>query len=68
LPATIAVGSIAVTLGDGSQLGRKVTALATLLTQADLTGIGSIDLSVPDRPAALTARQTPGTVSTHAGG
>jgi cell division protein FtsQ len=68
LPATIAVGSISVSLGDGSQLAPKVTALATLLSEANLTGVGSIDLSVPGRPAALTARQTPGTVSTHAGG
>ncbi len=68
LPATIAAGSIPVILGDGSQLARKLTALATLLTQANLSGVASVDLTVPDRPAALTARQTPGTVSTHAGG
>jgi hypothetical protein len=68
LPATIAAGSIAVDLGDGSQLAQKLTALSTLLTQANLAGMAGINLTVPDRPAALTARQTAGTVSTHAGG
>lgn len=56
LPATIASGSIKVELGDGSQLAAKLTALDTLLTHADLSGVSTIDLSVPDRPAALTAR------------
>jgi hypothetical protein len=68
LPATIAAGSIPIYLGDGSQLAAKLTALATLLSQANLSGVTSVDLTVPDRPAALTARQTAGTVSTHAGG
>jgi hypothetical protein len=72
LPATAASTAvstaIAVNLGDGSQLGPKLTALATLLAQANLAGVAQIDLSVPDRPATLTARQTAGTVSTHAGG
>jgi hypothetical protein len=56
LPATIASGSIPVHLGDGSQLAAKLTALTTLLAQADLSGVQSIDLTVPNRPAALTAR------------
>jgi hypothetical protein len=68
LPATMAAGSIPIILGDGSDLARKLTALTTLLTQANLSGVASVDLTVPDRPAALTARQTAGTVSTHAGG
>jgi hypothetical protein len=68
LPAIMAAGSIPVYLGDGSQLAAKLTALVTLLTQANLSGVTGLDLTVPDRPAALTARQTPGTVSTHAGG
>jgi hypothetical protein len=68
LPVTMAAGSIPVYLGDGSQLAAKLTALTTLLTQANLSGTTGLDLTVPDRPAALTARQTPGTVSTHAGG
>lgn len=49
-------GSIAVSFGDASLLAQKLEALSTLLTQADLSGVASIDLSVPDRPAALTAR------------
>ena len=56
LPTNIAVGSIAVELGDGSQLARKLSALTALLGQADLSGVASVDLTVPDRPAALTAR------------
>lgn len=56
LPATIAAGSIKVELGDGSRLAAKLTALDTLLLHADLSGVSTIDLSVPDRPAALTAR------------
>jgi cell division septal protein FtsQ len=63
-----AAGAISVNLGDGSRLAAKLTALATLLAQGNLTGVAQIDLSVPDRPATLTARQTAGTVSTHAGG
>lgn len=49
-------GSVAVSFGDASLLAQKLEALSTLLTQADLSGVASIDLSVPDRPAALTAR------------
>lgn len=56
VPAKMATGSIKVELGDGSQLAAKLTALDTLLNQADLAGVTAIDLSVPDRPAALTAR------------
>jgi POTRA domain, FtsQ-type len=56
LPAVIAAGSIPVTFGDGSQLAQKLTALATLLTQANLSGVAGIDLTVPGRPTALTAR------------
>ena len=56
------------TLGDGSLLGQKLTALAALLTQANLSGATGINLTVPDRPAVLTARQTPDTVSTLAVG
>lgn len=57
LPKRVAAGSIKVVLGDGSQLSSKLTALETLLTQADLGGVGQIDLTVPDRPAVLAARQ-----------
>jgi cell division septal protein FtsQ len=68
LPADIASGSIPVILGDGSELAQKLTALVTLLTQADVSGVTAIDLTVPDRPAALTTRQSPGTLSTQPGG
>jgi cell division septal protein FtsQ len=56
LPATVASGAISVNLGDGSRLAAKLTALATLLAQANLSGVAQIDLTVPDRPATLTAR------------
>jgi hypothetical protein len=68
VPARVPIGSIPVDLGDGSQLAAKLTSLMTLLTQANLSGVVGINLTVPDRPAALTARQSGGTVSTHAGG
>ncbi len=68
LPATAASGSIPVTLGDGSQLAQKLTALVALLGEANLSGVAGINLTVPDRPAVLTARQTAGTVSTLAVG
>lgn len=55
LPASIAAGSIPVHLGDGSQLSAKLAALASMLTTANLSGVDAIDLSVPDRPTALTA-------------
>jgi len=56
LPANIAAGSVPVDLGDESQLGQKVAAFDALLTQTDLANVVSIDLTVPDRPAVLTAR------------
>jgi POTRA domain, FtsQ-type len=48
---------IPVVLGDGSLLGQKMEALATLLTDQTLTGVTSINLTVPRRPAVLTAVQ-----------
>ena len=68
LPPNIASGSITVALGDGSLLAQKLTALVALLTQANLSGATGINLTVPDRPAVLTAHQTAGTVSTPAEG
>jgi cell division septal protein FtsQ len=56
LPVNVAAGSIVVDLGDESQLGQKVAALDALLTQTSLANATSIDLTVPDRPAVLTAR------------
>jgi hypothetical protein len=56
LPANLAAGSIPVDFGDGSQLTAKLNALITLLAKADLAGVESINLTVPERPAALTAR------------
>jgi hypothetical protein len=56
LPVNVAAGSIAVDLGDESQLGQKVAALDALLTETNLANVTSIDLTVPDRPAVLTAR------------
>jgi cell division septal protein FtsQ len=56
LPATVASGAVLVNLGDGSQLAAKLTALAAMLAQANLSGVAQIDLTVPDRPATLTAR------------
>jgi hypothetical protein len=51
----LASGPITVQMGDGSQLQAKVTALSTLVGQADLAGIAGIDLSVPSRPALVGA-------------
>jgi cell division septal protein FtsQ len=56
LPVNVAAGSIAVDLGDESQLGQKVAALDALLTETSLVNVTAIDLTVPDRPAVLTAR------------
>jgi cell division septal protein FtsQ len=56
LPANFAAGSISVNLGDGSLLSQKVSALVALITQTDLSKVTQIDLTVPDRPALLTAR------------
>jgi POTRA domain, FtsQ-type/Cell division protein FtsQ len=53
LPADMATGAIPVQLGDGSQLAEKLAGLASLLTSGDLTGVTSLDLSVPDRPTAV---------------
>ena len=64
-PPSQPTGTLAVTLGDGSDLAAKVTALQTLLAQAPLTGIASIDLSVPTRPAAVPA-QAPATAGSSA--
>ena len=61
-------GPLTVALGDGSELAKKLTALTALLTQADLRGVNGLDVSVPDRPAALTAQKSPDSLSTHAGG
>jgi cell division septal protein FtsQ len=55
-PANVAAGSVAVDLGDASQLGQKIVALDALLTETNLANVVSIDLTVPDRPAVLTAR------------
>ncbi len=51
LPPTVATGAIPVNLGDGSLLNQKLTALAALLTQENLSGATAINLTVPDRPA-----------------
>jgi cell division protein FtsQ len=51
LPATVASGSITVVFGAASDLGQKLTSLATLLTEINLSGVTTIDLTVPDRPA-----------------
>lgn len=53
-PPRLASSTVQMVLGDGSQLAAKVTALETLVAQASLSGVSSIDLSVPSRPAALT--------------
>ncbi len=60
-------GPVTVLLGDQQQLGDKLTALATILEQVNLAGIGTIDLRVPFRPA-LTPRNAQGNLSTQAGG
>jgi hypothetical protein len=51
-PPRLALGTVTVDFGDGSGLQSKVTALVTLLGQADLSGVIKLDLSVPNRPAA----------------
>jgi hypothetical protein len=56
VPAGPGSAGISVDLGDGSRLAAKLTALAALLSQANLAGVAQIDLTVPDRPATLTAR------------
>lgn len=67
-PTEGSAGPLTVALGDGSQLAAKLTALTALLTQTDLTGLTGLDLTVPDRPAALTGQKSPDSLSTHAGG
>ncbi len=49
-PRSPASGPVLVILGDGSHLGAKITALATLVGEAHLSGVRAIDLTVPDRP------------------
>ena len=51
-PPNLAAGTVTVTLGDGSQLQAKVTALVSLVDQNALAGVTSLDLTVPTRPAA----------------
>jgi hypothetical protein len=50
------VGAVKVNIGDGSQLAAKLAALGALLNSSGLAGETSVDVSVPDRPTALTAR------------
>lgn len=52
VPPRLAAGSVTVVFGDGSQLQAKITALLTILDRADLSGVGLLDLTVPDRPVA----------------
>ena len=64
-PPRLAAGTVTVGFGDGSELQSKVTALMTLLDQANLGGVTSLDLSVPNRPAAgLPAPSTTTTTTT----
>jgi hypothetical protein len=58
-PPRLASGIVTVALGDGSQLQSKVTAMVTLLANADLSGVTGLDLSVPNRPATILS--APGT-------
>lgn len=67
-PTEGSAGPLSVDLGDGSELAAKITALATLLAQTNLAGVTGLDLTVPDRPAALTGQKSPDSLSTHAGG
>jgi cell division septal protein FtsQ len=62
-----ATAPVTVLFGDQQQLAAKLTALATIVQQVNLAGIGQIDVRIPSRPA-LTPRQTTDNVSTHAGG
>lgn len=56
-PPRFASGTVTVYFGDGSLLAAKMSSLTTLLHQADLSGVSVIDLTVPSRPATLTAPQ-----------
>jgi hypothetical protein len=60
LPSGAPSGAIKVDLGDGSQLDAKLTALTAVLTQSDLSNVTELNLTVPDRPAALTGATNPG--------
>lgn len=53
-PPNMDGGSVDFQFGDGSALQAKVTALVTMVDQADLTGVSSVDLTVPNRPEATT--------------
>lgn len=59
----VAGAAIAGPAGVPIALSRQVAALATLLSTVDLTKVGQVDLTVPDRPA-LTPAQPPTIVST----
>ncbi len=67
-PTEGSAGPLSVEFGDGSELASKITALTALLTQTNLAGVTGLDLTVPDRPAALTGQKSPYSLSTHAGG
>jgi cell division protein FtsQ len=55
-PANVATGSVVIHFGDESQLAEKVESLEAVLSETNLANAVSIDLTVPDRPAVLTAR------------
>jgi hypothetical protein len=55
VPPSLPGPGVEFVFGDGSQLQAKVTALQTLVGQADLTGVTSVDLTVPSRPEAAGA-------------
>lgn len=61
------LGSVMVLFGDTGELAQKVSALETVLSEVSLTGVGIIDLRVPDRPALTSAHST-ASLSTTAGG
>jgi hypothetical protein len=58
-PPRLAVGTVTVAFGDGSDLQAKVSALVTLLAHGDLPGVGYIDLTVPARPATAASAPAP---------
>lgn len=66
-PPRLAAGTVTVTFGDGSELQAKITALVTLLDDANLSGVTGLDLSVPSRPAAITNNNTTTFSNTTAG-
>ncbi len=67
-PPSDPTSSLTVTLGDGSDLAAKMTALQTLVAEAPLSGVVSIDLSVPTRPAAVGPSASSGATSPAATG